>query len=210
MSALTDFKNDWINCRRCTLCSGGYSISDGPETARIIIIGEASGATEVEKKLPFVGPAGKLLTKILEDNGIKRNEIYFTNSVRGWPKLNGKTIKPSEQQLNSCRPLLIKEIELIQPRFILTVGAVAAQQLLNHRASLGSVVGQWFRYNNIPALVTYHPAAYLHVKDIDAAKGKMYIDTINRDITALAKAYREPIATVVVKDTSNKTAYLPF
>lgn len=186
MSKLSDYKETWRNCTKCALCTGTHIVfSDGPEDAEIMLIGESPGAKEDQAGIPFVGPAGMLMTKILALAGIQRQQCYWTNIVKHWPKINGKTRQPYKEEINTCLPLLLEEIRQVRPKVILLVGAIAAKALLGHEGAIKPIIGRWATVNNIPTLTTWHPAAILHTQDKDQDLTLAYKKDIWRDVKAL-------------------------
>jgi DNA polymerase len=123
-----------------------------------MLIGEAPGADEDAQGEPFVGRAGQLLNKILEAIHFARDQVYICNILKCRPPGNRKPL-PNETDL--CLPYLRKQIQLVRPKLILCLGLTAAETLLETTASLGNLRGKVLRFEEIPLLVTYHPAALL-------------------------------------------------
>ncbi len=147
-------------CKRCGLWEGRTKtvFGGGDPAARIVFIGEAPGRDEDMQGVPFVGRAGKLLTKILASVGFTREEVYITNILKCRPPNNRD---PSEDESRSCEAYLRRQLELIAPDLIVALGRVAAVNLLKSKSSL-SVLRQGIHYyNDIRVLVMYHPAALL-------------------------------------------------
>jgi DNA polymerase len=147
-------------CTRCPLHDGRTQtvFGSGSPRAGIVFIGEAPGREEDLQGLPFVGRAGKLLTKILASVGMSREEVYITNILKCRPPGNRD---PREDEVTACEIYLKRQIELINPALICALGRVAGQNLLKRNAAL-SVLRQGIHYyNDIKVLVTYHPAALL-------------------------------------------------
>lgn len=160
---------DWIGlrqkvaaCTRCALHKGRTQtvFGVGSETARCMIIGEAPGAEEDRQGEPFVGRAGKLLDEMLRAIGLERSEVYIANILKCRPPNNRD---PSAEEANHCRGYLERQIDLLNPRLILAVGRIAAQQLLNTDAPVGQLRGttHTLRDGRLPMVVTYHPAYLL-------------------------------------------------
>lgn len=147
-------------CRKCQLGSSRlHSVpGEGNPTARLVVVGEAPGATEDETGRPFVGRAGKLLEDILAAIGLKREDVFICNVLKCRPPGN-RTPEPLE--VAACSPYLHRQLELIGPRVILAMGLPAAHALLGGHASLGEMRLKLHRYRGIPLIVTYHPAALL-------------------------------------------------
>lgn len=147
-------------CMKCSL--GGtrtnFVFGVGDPKATLMLIGEAPGADEDAQGEPFVGRAGQLLNKILEAIRFKREEVYICNILKCRPPGNRK---PLPEEAEFCLPYLRKQVALIQPRMILCLGLTAAEYLLGTRESLGQLRGRIMKYEDIPLMVTYHPAALL-------------------------------------------------
>ena len=139
-------------------------IGDGNIQADIMLVGEAPGAEEDKIGKPFVGAAGQLLNKMLSAINIDRKEVYITNVIPWRPPKNRT---PSNEEILQCLPFLQKHIELIKPRFIVLLGAVAAKSVLSTPLGIAKLRGYWHEYKSlylnksIPCLVTYHPAFLL-------------------------------------------------
>jgi len=139
-------------------------IGDGDTQADIMLIGEAPGAEEDKIGKPFVGAAGQLLNKMLSAINLDRNKIYITNVIP-WRPPNNRT--PSNDEILQCLPFLQKHIELIKPKFIILLGAIAAKSVLSTTHSISKLRGQWHKYKSlylnesILCLATYHPAFLL-------------------------------------------------
>src|SRR5262245_43418415 len=148
------------SCTKCPLYSTATNPvpGEGNPHAKLMCVGEAPGATEDETGRPFVGAAGQLLTKILAAIDLPREHVYICNVLKHRPPGNRN---PLPQEVTACSPYLIRQIELIRPKVILALGTVAAQTLLDTKASIGKLRGQVHRYYGVPLVVTYHPAALL-------------------------------------------------
>ena len=131
---------------------------EGNAQARIMLVGEAPGADEDRLGRPFVGRAGKLLDKMIAAIRLSREELFIANILKSRPPGNRN---PEPQEIAAHLPVLYKQMALIQPEFILCLGKVAGQTLLNSKGTLGSLRGKIHDYHGIPLLVTYHPAALL-------------------------------------------------
>jgi len=147
-------------CTRCRLSEGRSRVvfGSGNPDAALMLIGEGPGAEEDRQGLPFVGPAGELLTRILQAMELTRDEVYIANVVKCRPPGNRD---PQPDEISACRGYLEKQIALVQPRVIAVLGKVAAQTLLGNDSSIGQMRGRWVQIQRVPAMVTYHPAALL-------------------------------------------------
>ena len=148
------------DCTRCGLCEGRTNTvpGEGAPRARLLCVGEGPGETEDRTGRPFVGRAGELLTDILAAIELPRESVFIANVVKCRPPQNRK---PLPDEIAACMPLLQAQIRLIRPRVLLALGATAAEALLGVRKSLGELRGKVHRYDGIPLVVTYHPAALL-------------------------------------------------
>jgi DNA polymerase len=147
-------------CIRCPLHSSRTQavFGVGNENAEWLIIGEAPGAEEDRRGEPFVGRAGQLLDEMLRAAGQQREQVFIANILKCRPPNNRD---PEAEEAAACRAYLQRQIELIQPRIILAVGRIAAQQLLETDTPVGRLRGQLHRFEDTPLVVTYHPAYLL-------------------------------------------------
>ncbi len=147
-------------CEACELCKTRTNTVPGVgnPNADFMIIGEGPGQNEDEQGVPFVGRAGKLLDDIIGAIGLQRPEVYIANMVKCRPPQNRN---PKPEEVDACIPYLYRQIQLIEPKVILTVGAVAAGSLLGTKKSLGQMRNCVHDFLGIPLVVTYHPAALL-------------------------------------------------
>jgi DNA polymerase len=130
----------------------------GNPDADLMVIGEAPGADEDAQGEPFVGRAGQLLTKILEAIGFARSDVYIANILKSRPP-NNRDPLPGEVEAHV--PILYKQISLIRPKLILSVGKTSGNSLLGSQSTLGALRQKFHDFHGIPLLVTYHPAALL-------------------------------------------------
>jgi len=144
----------------CALCPARINAvpGHGNENASLVLVGEGPGATEDARGEPFVGQAGNLLNGILEAIEVPRDSVYITNVVKCRPPQNRK---PLPDEIAACIPYLHRQLEIIRPKVILTLGSTAAEAMLGVRKSLGELRNKVHTYNGIPLVVTYHPAALL-------------------------------------------------
>ena len=130
----------------------------GNENADLMFVGEAPGRDEDLQGIPFVGRAGQLLTKLLANINLKRSDVYIANILKCRPPNNRD---PLPEEVEKCLPYLHRQIELIRPRLLVALGRVAAQNLLKTETSLSNLRKRLWQYQNIPLIVTYHPAYIL-------------------------------------------------
>ena len=156
------------SCRNCPLWEIGTQtvFGHGPADAELMFVGEAPGAQEDKTGIPFVGPAGRLFDQLLEGAGIDRNAVFVTNTVkhRPWVENNGrrKNRAPKQSEIKACAVWLDREIEIIRPRIVCCLGAVAAKRILGKDFRLTEQRGQWFSTETVPnVLATVHPSFIL-------------------------------------------------
>ena len=157
----TDFAADVAACEACSLCKTRNRTVPGVGDLRAewMLVGEAPGAEEDAKGEPFVGQAGRLLDNMLAALGMRRDRyVYIANVLKCRPPGNRA---PTPVEIESCRPYLDRQIELIRPKLIIALGKSAATTLLNVDATIASMRGRIHRYRSVPLIVTYHPAYLL-------------------------------------------------
>lgn len=182
------------NCKKCRLHKNRRNTvpGEGSLNTKLIFIGEAPGVKEDEEGRPFVGAAGKLLTKLLENNGISREEVFITNVVKCRPPGNRE---PYDDEIKACLPYLTRQIAMIKPKIIVTLGRVSTKILysLAHipftsMSKLhGSVRNVYINGLEIKLIATYHPAAALYNPQLRT--------TLEKDFKLIITVYREDIRT---------------
>ncbi len=148
------------DCKRCDLCEGRTQVvnSVGDHSARLMIVGEAPGADEDLKGEPFVGRAGKLLTKILEAIELKREDVFIGNINRCRPPDNRQ---PTVEESAICKPFLLREIEAVKPDVIVVLGNTATKNLLDTKIGITKLRGEFAEYFGTKVMPTFHPAYLL-------------------------------------------------
>lgn len=142
----------------------------GNPDARLVFIGEAPGAEEDKQGLPFVGDAGQLLTKMIDAMGLSREQVYICNVLKCRPPLNRN---PLPGEIQNCEPYLKRQLAIIKPQIICTLGKFSAQLLLKTEATISSLRGNFHEYEGIKLMPTYHPAYLLRNP---AEKKKVWAD----------------------------------
>lgn len=147
-------------CRRCPLHTGRTHIvfGEGDSRADLVFVGEGPGREEDRAGRPFVGEAGGLLTRIIRAMGLTREDVYICNVVKCRPPRNRD---PLAEEIRECFPFLERQIELIAPKVICTLGRVAGRELLGEGFSMTRDRGRWSRFMGIPVMPTFHPAYLL-------------------------------------------------
>jgi len=172
------------NCHLCDLSKSRKKVvfGEGDPHADILIVGEGPGATEDSTGKPFVGRSGELLSKMLENVlGLKRSDVYISNIVKCRPPNNRV---PTPTEAHTCQPYLLKQIELIKPKLILTLGATAYHYLTGDDTGITKVRGSLHTYQNITLIPTYHPSYLLRNP---SAKKEVFEDLLK--IKALMKSF---------------------
>ncbi len=148
-------------CTRCALAEGRTQVvfGMGDPDADLMFVGEGPGANEDKQGLPFVGRSGQLLDRLLhEEMGLHRDQCYIANVVKCRPPGNRD---PLPDEIDACRPYLERQIDLIEPSVLVTLGNFAAKLLLDTTTGITKLRGQSFRYRNLVLVPTFHPAAAL-------------------------------------------------
>ncbi len=136
----------------------------GNPEAELMFVGEAPGADEDEQGEPFVGKAGQLLTRIIQTMGLTRDQVYIANILKCRPDTPGQTAgnrKPTPAEMDACRPYLMEQIQIIQPRALVALGATAVEGLLGKTEGITKLRGHWREFAGIPMMPTFHPAYLL-------------------------------------------------
>ena len=152
----------------------------GDPDAELMFIGEAPGADEDAQGEPFVGRAGQLLTRIIKAMGFAREDVYIANILKCRPDVPAGSFGnrvPTPLEMQTCRPYLVEQIAVIQPRVLVTLGAVAVEGLLGVRGTMRDLRGRWHTYNQTPLMITYHPA-YLLRNQAPSEKRKVWEDML--------------------------------
>lgn len=183
---LKELRESLNNCTGCSLHMGRNNIvfSDGSENAKIMLIGEAPGADEDKKGIPFVGRAGKLLNEFLEKAGIKRGEdIYIANTVKCRPPENRKPL-PIEK--TACEGNLKKQIDAVKPKVIVLCGATAMESFIkDKKLTITKARGQVFEYKNgIKLVPVFHPSYLLRQHSVEPNSPR---DLMLKDLVMIKK-----------------------
>jgi DNA polymerase len=160
ISTLEEVRKEVGDCRRCKLHRTRRTLvfGEGNKKAILMIIGEGPGYEEDVQGRPFVGKAGQLLTKILQSIQLQREEVYITNIIKCRPPQNRN---PEPDEIQTCYPFLLRQIQAIQPQIICALGTFAAQTLLKTDAKITTLRGRFHEFAGIKVIPTYHPAYLL-------------------------------------------------
>lgn len=186
MTTLQVLQDKVSQCTKCSELAESRTqtvFADGNPNSRIFVIGEAPGADEDKRGVPFVGRAGKLFNNILTACGLTRDDIYIANILKCRPPGNRN---PQPDEAANCREYLDAQIDFVNPEFILSLGAVASQNLLGVDATISSLRGIWHSYKGANVLCTYHPAYVMRA-------GKTAKQKIWQDLQLLLVALKKPL-----------------
>ena len=170
--SLERIRADIGDCTRCKLCRARRNIvfGDGNARAELVFVGEGPGHDEDVQGLPFVGRAGKLLNQMIEAMGLERQDVYICNVVKCRPPENRT---PEKDEIATCSPFLLRQLETIRPKVVVCLGGVAAQTLLGTNRSISHYRGEWLDFRGAKLMATYHPAYLLRNPN---AKGDVWKD----------------------------------
>jgi DNA polymerase len=164
--------SDIGDCTRCKLHRGRTKLvfGDGNPKADLVFVGEGPGRDEDAQGLPFVGRAGKLLTQMIGAMGLQRQDVYICNVVKCRPPENRT---PEKDEVETCSPFLLRQLDAISPKVIVCLGSVAAQTLLETNRGISHFRGEWLDFRGKKLMATYHPAYLLRNP---SAKGEVWKD----------------------------------
>ncbi|GAB4171969.1 MAG: uracil-DNA glycosylase [Geothermobacteraceae bacterium] len=157
---LESIREDLGDCQRCKLARERNRIvfGVGNPRARLVLVGEGPGREEDRRGEPFVGEAGQLLDRILAAMRLDRSQVYICNVIKCRPPGNRD---PEEDEISACEPFLLRQLKVIEPEVIMTLGRYASQALLRRTEPMGRLRGHWHGYQGIPVMPTWHPAYLL-------------------------------------------------
>jgi len=167
VQAMAELRERAMQCVKCPhLASSRKNVvfGVGNVDAQIMFVGEAPGADEDQQGEPFVGKAGQLLTKIIQAMGLRRDQVYIANILKCRPDTPGQSAgnrKPTPEEMQTCIPYLHAQIDIIEPKVLIALGATAVEGLLGKTEGITRLRGNWKTYRNIPLMPTYHPAYLL-------------------------------------------------
>jgi uracil-DNA glycosylase len=172
-------------CTRCRLHQSRTQVvfGQGSPSADLMFVGEAPGFHEDRQGLPFVGPSGQLLNRLLEGIGLRRQDVYICNVVKSRPPNNRD---PLPDEIVACRPWLDAQIRLVDPKVVVTLGNFAARTLLETTTGITRLRGRTYPFQGRVLLPTYHPAAALHAQGRRTA-GPSPLEAMEDDFRVLAE-----------------------
>ena len=188
---LAELRADAAGCRACPLWETGTQtvFGEGSSSAEVMFVGEQPGDQEDKQGRPFVGPAGRLLDEALAEAGIDRGSAYVTNAVKHfkWEARGKRRIhaKPTWTEQTACRPWLESELEVVQPRVLVCLGATAAQSLLGKQFRVTKERGRWLESELAEYVTaTIHPSSILRRRDDESRRREL--DGLVEDLRLVA------------------------
>jgi uracil-DNA glycosylase len=177
-------------CTRCRLHQSRTQVvfGQGDPNADLMFVGEAPGFHEDRQGLPFVGPSGQLLNRLLEGIGLRRQDVYIANVVKSRPPSNRD---PLPDEIAACRPWLDAQIRLVDPKVVVTLGNFAAKTLLETTTGITRLRGRTYPFQGRVLLPTFHPAAALHAQGRPTA-GPGPLEAMEGDFRVLAELLAAP------------------
>ena len=172
-------------CTRCRLYQSRTQVvfGQGDPHAELMFVGEAPGFHEDRQGVPFVGPSGQLLNRLLEGIGLRRQDVYICNAIKSRPPNNRD---PLPDEIAACRPWLDAQIRLVDPKVVVTLGNFAAKTLLETTTGITRLRGQTYPFQGRVLLATFHPAAALHAQGRRTA-GPSPLEAMEGDFRVLAE-----------------------
>lgn len=187
--AINNLRNETINALTPLLTADQTQVvfGEGDPNSPLMLIGEAPGPQEDKQGRPFIGKSGKLLAEVLDLLGLKREQIWISNTVKIWPNKRSKnrlkTRPPYAAEKKASRPFFDREIQLIQPQVIVCVGGTAAKALIGKKFKITQERGQWREGPfKIPTLATLHPSYILRLQGMAPEKGKQGLIDFKADL----------------------------
>ena len=196
-ASLDQLKETVCNCQKCPLAPTRTNVvvERGDRQAKILIIGEAPGEQEDLSGLPFVGKSGQLLDKILESVGFDTSkDIYICNTVKCRPPNNRV---PTDIETTTCKPYLLEQIRLVDPKIILLTGATSLKSILGEKLGITKVRGQWYEWEGRLVMPIFHPSYLLRNQSREQGSPKWLTW---QDVKAIKAKYLEIIGTNLVDD----------
>ncbi|MCK4377580.1 MAG: uracil-DNA glycosylase [Actinomycetia bacterium] len=193
--SLEDVYNEVLNCKKCALHKNRTNavFGSGNDKAVVIFIGEAPGYYEDLKGKPFVGAAGKLLTKLLKSVDLSREQVYIANVIKCRPPNNRD---PLSGEIDICKKYLYAQIDFINPQIICTLGNLATKLILKKNVGITSVRGKLFRVGGRLVLPIYHPAAALYTPS--------YLPSLEKDFVTMKRVLDKQIELQIEDEVESK------
>ena len=164
-----------LECRKCPLGSSRMNAvpGEGNKEAALMFVGEGPGRDEDIQGRPFVGKAGKLLTRIIDAMKFKREDVYITNVVKCRPPNNRN---PNGEEIEECREYLLEQIKMIRPKVIVTLGRVAAGSFISSKEGMTALRGDFYEFDQIKVMPTFHPSYLIRNERNEGLKRMVWKD----------------------------------
>jgi DNA polymerase len=182
-AAMADLRARAMGCQKCPHLAASRKnvvFGVGDIHSPLMFVGEAPGADEDEQAEPFVGKAGQLLTRIIQTMGFARDTVYIANILKCRPDTPGQARgnrKPTAEEMQTCLPYLLAQIDLIRPQVIVALGATAVEGLLGKSGGISRLRGNWQTFRGVPVMPTFHPAYLLRDQGL-VEKRKVWEDML--------------------------------
>ncbi|MBI3417083.1 MAG: uracil-DNA glycosylase [Verrucomicrobia bacterium] len=182
-TAMAALRAEALACLKCPQLAAARKnvvFGVGDIHSPLMFVGEAPGADEDQQGEPFVGAAGQLLTKMIQTMGFTRQSVYIANILKCRPDTPGQSFgnrKPTPEEMRTCLPYLLRQIELIRPRVIVALGATAVEGLFGKTVGITRLRGTWHEFQNTPVMPTYHPSYLLRTQSL-TDKRKVWEDLL--------------------------------
>src|SRR5439155_5452007 len=182
-AAMAELRARAMVCRKCPHLAASRKnvvFGVGDVHSPLMFVGEAPGADEDEQGEPFVGKAGQLLTRIIQTMGLTRETVYIANILKCRPDTPGQRMgnrKPAPEEMQTCQPYLLAQLDIIEPKVIVALGATAVEGLLGKTGGITKLRGHWHEFRGVPVMPTYHPA-YLLRNEALSNKRKVWEDML--------------------------------
>ena len=184
LNKLKDLIDDCDGCD-CHENTQKKVLGEGSVKAKIMFLGEAAGREEAEAGRPFIGRAGKLLTRVLhEDTDLKREEVYICNMLKCRPVKDGKDRPPTADEMDICFPFLTIQMKIIKPKIIVTLGNVPTKYLLKTATGITRLHGEEFDYNGTILIPCFHPA-YILRQGLKSSNGRLFRNDLKKVVDLL-------------------------
>src|SRR5437867_422718 len=199
-AAMAELRARAMVCRKCPHLAASRKnvvFGVGDVDSPLMFVGEAPGADEDEQGEPFVGKAGQLLTRIIQTMGFTRDTVYIANILKCRPDTPGQTVgnrKPAPEEMQTCMPYLLAQLDIIEPKVIVALGATAVEGLLGKTGGITKLRGHWREFRGVPVMPTFHPA-YLLRNEALGEKRKVWedmlqvLERLGRDISEKQRKY---------------------
>jgi DNA polymerase len=204
MRTLEEAAREAAGCTKCRLAEGRTQVvyGVGSTHADLMFIGEGPGFHEDKQGEPFVGAAGQLLNRMLGEIGFAREDAYVANVIKCRPPGNRD---PQPDEIEACTPWLTEQVDLVDPRIVVTLGNFATRFILGTNSSISRLRGQRFKWRDRTVIPTFHPAAVLH----GGGENSRQMQALREDFAEVKTALAEPLESAPVEGDPEGTTHEP-